>query len=52
MESIPLHTVIILLAEMWRACPDLPSHVGASMLLQRSNNQQQQVGVQTKEDSD
>lgn len=40
MESIPLPAVIVLLAQMLRACPDLPKHVGASLLLQRLNTPQ------------
>lgn len=40
MESIQLPTVIILLAEMLRACPDLPKHVGALLLLQCLNIRQ------------
>lgn len=49
MESVPLPTVIFLSAEMWKACPDLPKYVGASLLLQCLNTQHQQVGVQTKQ---
>lgn len=45
MGSVPLATIIILLAEVLRAHPDLPKQIGASQLSQYLNIQQQQAGI-------